>query len=166
MVEAYFRSISREKLVMEAYNTGCKDAWGHFVFEWRPVSDLNGVYMREREYVIPPTVGGLCAFLEISRSTWHEYCQEEKFRETTEWARSRCSPGGRSNCFGGRKDAQGPHPGSPGNYGYARRLAVGKGDQGQGGADSGPSAAGMTTAEKMALLREMVGVIGNGEDPG
>ena len=167
MVEAYFRSISREKLVMEAYNTGGKDAWGHFVFEWRPVSDLNGVYMREREYVIPPTVGGLCAFLEISRSTWHEYCQEEKFRETTEWAREQM--------LSWREEQLLRRPGKmlkgltldlQANYGYARRLAVGKGDQGQVGADSGPSAAGMTTAEKMALLREMAGVIGNGEDPG
>ena len=123
--------------------------------------------MREREYVIPPTVGGLCAFLEISRSTWHEYCQEEKFRETTEWAREQM--------LSWREEQLLRRPGKmlkgltldlQANYGYARRLAVGKGDQGQGGADSGPSAAGMTTAEKMALLREMAGVIGNGEDPG
>ena len=112
-------------------------------------------------------VGGLCAFLEISRSTWHEYCQEEKFRETTEWAREQM--------LSWREEQLLRRPGKmlkgltldlQANYGYARRLAVGKGDQGQVGADSGPSAAGMTTAEKMALLREMAGVIGNGEDPG
>ena len=63
MVEGYFASISREKIVCEAYNTGQKDGWGHFITEWRPVTNELGVYMREREYVIPPTVGGLCAYL-------------------------------------------------------------------------------------------------------
>lgn len=70
MVEGYFASISREKIVCEAYNTGQKDGWGHFITEWRPVTNEQGVYMREREYVIPPTVGGLCAYLRISRDTW------------------------------------------------------------------------------------------------
>ena len=70
MVEGYFASISREKIVCEAYNTGQKDGWGHFITEWRPVTNELGVYMREREYVIPPTVGGLCAYLRISRDTW------------------------------------------------------------------------------------------------
>lgn len=90
MVEGYFASISREKIVCEAYNTGQKDGWGHFITEWRPVTNEQGVYMREREYVIPPTVGGLCAYLNISRDTWARYCDREEnpqFAETTEWAR-------------------------------------------------------------------------------
>lgn len=90
MVEGYFASISREKIVCEAYNTGQKDGWGHFITEWRPVTNELGVYMREREYVIPPTVGGLCAYLNISRDTWARYCDREEnpqFAETTEWAR-------------------------------------------------------------------------------
>lgn len=90
MVEGYFASISREKLVMEAYNTGQKDGWGHFVLEWRPVTNEQGVYMRELEYVIPPTVGGLCDYLGVSRDTWSRYCDREEnpqFAETTEWAR-------------------------------------------------------------------------------
>ena len=89
-VKGYFDSISREKTVMEAYNTGQKDSWGHFVLEWRPVTSEQGVHMREREYVIPPTVGGLCAYLEISRDTWNRYCdkaENPQFAETCEWAR-------------------------------------------------------------------------------
>lgn len=89
-VMAYFDSISRIRTVMEAYNTGEKDKWGHFITEWRPVTNAKGETMQEREYVIPPTVGGLCAHLQISRDTWAAYCSREKnpqFVETTAWAR-------------------------------------------------------------------------------
>lgn len=90
MVEGYFASISREKIVCEEYNTGQKDSWGHFILEWRPVTNEQGVYMREREYIIPPTVGGLCDYLKVSRDTWARYCNREEnpqFAETCEWAR-------------------------------------------------------------------------------
>lgn len=89
-VEGYFDSISRVRTVMEAYNTGEKDAWGHFIQEWRPVTNAKGEPMQDREYVIPPTAGGLCAYLKISRDTWAKYCDKRlnpQFTETTEWAR-------------------------------------------------------------------------------
>lgn len=89
-VKAYFDSISRIRTVMEVYSTGEKDKWGHFVQEQRPVTNAQGETMQEREYLIPPTVGGLCAFLEISRETWAKYCDKSlhpQFAETTEWAR-------------------------------------------------------------------------------
>lgn len=89
-VEGYFDSISRTRTVMEAYNTGEKDAWGHFVQELREVRNDAGAAVTEREFVIPPTVGGLCAFLGISRETWARYCDGEEnpqFRETARWAR-------------------------------------------------------------------------------
>ena len=86
-VADYFASISREREVMEERVTAEKDKWGHFVTEWVPVENDKGEVMREREYVIPPTVGGLCAHLGISRQTWADYCKNPKFAETTEWAR-------------------------------------------------------------------------------
>ena len=89
-IEEYFDSISRIKPVMEVYNTGQKDRWGHFIPEWRPVKNARGEDMTEREYVIPPTVGGLCSYLQISRVTWFNYCdrvRNPQFAETTEWAR-------------------------------------------------------------------------------
>ncbi len=89
-VEGYFASISRVKPVMEACNTGEKDQWGHFILEWRPVKNARGEDMTDIEFVIPPTVGGLCRYLGISRDTWSQYCSRERnpqFSETTEWAR-------------------------------------------------------------------------------
>ena len=75
---------------MESYNTGKKDKWGHFIQEWRSVKNAKGEEMTEREYVLPPTVGGLCAHLKISRDTWVKYSNTSlnpQFAETTEWAR-------------------------------------------------------------------------------
>ena len=89
-VENYFDSISRVKPVMESYNTGEKDQWGHFIPEWRPVKNARGEDMTELEFVVPPTVGGLCRYLGISRDTWSQYCSRERnpqFAGTTEWAR-------------------------------------------------------------------------------
>lgn len=54
------------------------------------MKNTKGEVMVEREYVIPPTVGGLCGHPGISRQTWADYCDPEKnpkFRETTAWAR-------------------------------------------------------------------------------
>lgn len=89
-VEGYFAGISRTVNAMEERNTGEKDNWGHFVKEWEPVRNDKGEVIRAREFVIPPTVGGLCACLEISRETWAKYCDKSlnpQFAETTEWAR-------------------------------------------------------------------------------
>lgn len=89
-VEGYFAGISRTVDVMEERTTGEKDSWGHFVKEWVPVCNDRGEVVRAREFVIPPTAGGLCAHLEISRETWAKYCDKSlnpQFAETTEWAR-------------------------------------------------------------------------------
>lgn len=89
-VTEYFNSISRIRTVMEECETEKKDAYGHFVKELRPVTNDKGEPIQEREYVIPPTVGGLCTYLGISRQTWAEYCrstENPQFAETTAWAR-------------------------------------------------------------------------------
>jgi hypothetical protein len=91
-VEGYFSSISRLEPVMEARNTGEKDAWGHWVYEWAAVHNDDGAPIYRREYAVPPTVGGLCQYLDISRDTWERYCDSEanpQFAETTRWARER-----------------------------------------------------------------------------
>lgn len=86
-VEGYFASISRVRQVMEERRTGELDRYGHFVMELVPVLDGRGQPMMEREFVLPPTVGGLCAHLGISRETWAQYCGLPQFEETAGWAR-------------------------------------------------------------------------------
>lgn len=88
--EGYFASISRTEKIMEERRTGEKDSWGHFETEWVPVANDQGETVTVREYVVPPTAGGLCRYLGISRETWSRYCDGEEnpqFRETTRWVR-------------------------------------------------------------------------------
>lgn len=73
-VETYFRSISREKVVTEEVPTGELDSMGHKVYEQKPVLNALGQELTVTEYLIPPTVGGLSAFLGIHRSTWFAWC--------------------------------------------------------------------------------------------
>lgn len=60
-VEAYFRYHSRTVTLREQVNTGQKDGWGHWVFELRDVTNDAGDPVKVREFVVPPTVGGLAA---------------------------------------------------------------------------------------------------------
>ena len=76
-VEGYFRSISRTVTAAE------KDV---------PILNDQGEPIRYREYVVPPTVLGLCEYLEISRDTWEEYCDPRRhpeFRRAASLARDR-----------------------------------------------------------------------------
>ena len=74
-VERYFRSISRTVTAME---------------RGAPILNDNGEPIRCREYVVPPTVWGLCEALGISRATWESYCDPQhhpEFRAATALAR-------------------------------------------------------------------------------
>lgn len=92
MVEAYFASISRTRVVTEMINTNCKDAWGHWIYEQKEVKNDLGEAVTIREYPVPPTRTGLCRYLGISLQTWDNYCDNERnpqFKETTAWAKER-----------------------------------------------------------------------------
>ena len=83
--ERYFASISRTVPVMEEKWTREKDKYGHFAAEWVPVVNELGEEVTVREYVVPPSVGGLCGYLGISRETWGRYCdgdENPQFAET------------------------------------------------------------------------------------
>lgn len=89
-VERYFRSISRTAPVTEQVWTGELDERGHRIFEAQPVMNDLGEIMIRKEYVIPPTVSGLCEYLGIHRATWANYCDNElhpEFFDTTTRAR-------------------------------------------------------------------------------
>ena len=91
-VNLYFDSISREVEVTEMVATDKKDKMGHTVYEKRPVTNKLGNVVKDIQYLIPPSVAGLCEFLKIHISTWDNYCDNEKhpeFFETTTRARGR-----------------------------------------------------------------------------
>ena len=74
-VEGYFRSISRTVTAAE------RDV---------PIRNDAGEPIRYREYVVPPTIWGLCEYLGIARATWESYCdplQHPEFRGAAALAR-------------------------------------------------------------------------------
>ena len=72
-IDAYFNAISSKKAVPNATNADGKQYYD--------------IVYRE-----PPTVGGLCMYLGISRKTWENYCNKEEypdFEEVTSLAKTR-----------------------------------------------------------------------------
>ena len=80
-VENYFKSISREVKLMEKKPTGKKDKMGHEIYEDVPVKNALGQEISVTEYLIPPSVLELSAFLGIHRSTWDNYHNSEIYPE-------------------------------------------------------------------------------------
>ena len=91
-VEDYFESISRTETVMEPWDTGEVDKYGHKIFAPIPALNGRGEEIKRIVYLVPPTVGGLTTHIGVSNSTWFRYCSEElhpEFAEVTEWANDR-----------------------------------------------------------------------------
>lgn len=66
-VARYFDSIS--------YMTQARDAEGE------PLKNLLGEPLKQVRYATPPTLGGLCRYLGIDKSTWAEYANPDKCPE-------------------------------------------------------------------------------------
>lgn len=79
-VRDYFNSITREVIIQERVPTGKKDAWGHDVYELRNVENNLGEVAKRTEYLVPPTLGGLCIHLGIANSTWSRWRDPEKYK--------------------------------------------------------------------------------------
>ena len=125
-VERYFKSISRTATVTENVWTGEFDNHGHKVMETREVTNDLGEVMTHREYLIPPTVSGLCQYLGIHRSTWANYCDREKhpeFFDTTTHARGYMRAYLEEQLLT-RKDVKGIIFDLQNNHGYAERKEI------------------------------------------
>lgn len=124
-VERYFGSISREIEVKETLATGERDDKGHMIYEEVPVENALGETMKTIQYLIPPTVGGLAAYLGIHRDTWNAYCNDDAYSDTTTYARGRMHayleqemltrPG---------KDLKGILFNLENNYGYSEKVSM------------------------------------------
>ena len=80
-VQAYFDSITREIDITERVPTGKLDSWGHPVYEIVKVENKLGQVAKRTEYLVPPTLGGLCIHLGIVNSTWSRWSDPDKYPE-------------------------------------------------------------------------------------
>ena len=81
-VKRYFDSISREAVVTEKMPTGNLDKYGHMTYNDVPVVNRLGEEIKRIEFLLPPTVSGLCVALKIRRSTWSDYAKDPEFADT------------------------------------------------------------------------------------
>ena len=127
-VEAYFASITRQRELTEPKATGYRDEKGHMIYEDVPILNSLGEPVMVTEYVVPPTVGDLSAFLGIHRDTWHDYCDREKhpeFSDTTTRARGRIHAYlEREVLTRSGKDLKGVLFNLENNFGYKEHLEV------------------------------------------
>ena len=127
-VENYFKSISRQVTLTEKKPTGKKDKMGHEIYEDVPVKNALGQEMTVTEYLIPPSVLELSAFLGIHRSTWDNYCDHEQhpeFFDTTERAMGRIHAYlVRESLTRQGKDLKGVLFNLENNFGYKERIGI------------------------------------------
>ena len=74
-IDRYFASIRRTTAATERVETGPK------TFEERPILSDTGEPIRCREYVVAPTVWGLCESLGITPAQWKSLCDREEHPE-------------------------------------------------------------------------------------
>lgn len=152
-VKKYFASISREVAVTEKVDTGRKDADGHKVYEVKAVLNSLGEQAKVLEYIEPPTVGSLCMYLGIHRSTWAEYCDHDEypeFKDITTWAKERLRMYLEQQLLI-RKDVKGVIFDLQNNHGYSEKRQVELGER----ASKAVSLAAVPLSERKMLMEEM-----------
>lgn len=127
-VERYFAGITRRVELTEKKDSGRRDNMGHVVWEEVPVVNSLGERAVVTQYIVPPSVGGLCEALGIHRSTWAEYCDAEKhpeFSDTVARARGRMRAWNEEQLLTRPgKDVKGIIFNLENNYGYREQQSV------------------------------------------
>ena len=162
-VDEYFKSITRLRAATERVDSGERDDKGHVKYEQREMLNQNGEPVMLVEYIIPPTVEDLSAYLGIHRSTWSNYCDEKEhpeFFDTTTRAR------GRIRAYLHRelltregKDIKGIMFDLQNNYDYKERKEIELG----AGAKRLLAAQSLPLEEREKLLRELAQAYKDGE---
>lgn len=86
-IESYFKSISAEEEVVRTVFDGTDDS-GNKKYHAEAVLNRNGESMRRIVWYTPPTIGGLCLYLGISRKTFSAYSARKAYAAAIAHARS------------------------------------------------------------------------------
>lgn len=163
-LEGYFASISRTITLTERVPTGETDEWGHEVKKTVDICNDAGEPIRRRIFEVPPSIGAMCDYLGIHRSTWDNYCDTSlnpDLVEATEWVNEQLlaylemellTRSG-SNLKGIIQYLQN-------HYGYAERREVEMGP----GARKAMTVATIPASERAALLRELMEEFREGDE--
>lgn len=136
-VEAYFGSISRTAPALDP--------------DGEPICNDEGEVIWVTEYIVPPSVSGLCLRLQIDRSTWQNYCDHElhpEFAEVTAMTRQRIEAYLEEELLTRQKGVQGIIFNLQNNYGWKQKVEAELGRETRKAVSSG----GMTMEEKLAVI--------------
>lgn len=154
--EKYFRSISRTKPATELLPTGEVDRYGHPILEPKEILNDDGERIMMTEYILPPTVAGLCRYLDITHQTWANYCDEKlhpEFVDATTRARERMRAWNEEQLLTrAGKDVRGIIFNLQNNYGYHEKREVELGER----ATKTVTTANMSSEEKWAVLQSLM----------
>lgn len=142
-VEGYFASISRSVQARDA--------------DKQPLYNDAGEPIRVTEYVRPPTVGGLCLYLGIDRSTWQNYADGKLHPElagVAARARARMECWLEEQLLTREKNVQGLIFNLQNNYGWREKREAELGGETRKAVSDGAEVRSMSIAEKVALLEE------------
>ena len=112
-IERYLASISR--------TVQAKD------MEGKPLLDDDGKPMELIQYIRPPEVSGMCAFLGIDRKTWNNYCNHKihpEFADVTTQTRTLMEAYLAELSLSGTKAARGAQFNLTCNYGWKEQQSL------------------------------------------
>ena len=135
--ERYFRSISR--------TVPARDDTGGII------RNDDGDEIQLLQYVVPPSIAGLCLQLGIDRSTWQNYAdpaQHPEMTDVTAGARARIEAYLEQELLTREKGLQGIIFNLQNNYGWRQKQEVELGEKTRSSMDAGE----MRMADKLALL--------------
>ena len=134
-VEEYFSSISRTVPLLEADGQTIKNDAGEDILR--------------TEYLRPPTVSGLCLFLNITRRTWENYQKDAELHSITEIARAKMEAYLEEELLSRRKGIQGVIFNLQNNYGWREKKEIELGQETRNAAEN------MSVTEKMAYIEKV-----------
>ena len=152
--ERYFAAITRRVKVTEMVDGGKRDDKGHVILIPVPVKNTLGEEVEVTEYIIPPSMHELCAFLRIDRATWSRYMAEgEDYARVGTWVYERMKAWNEHEMLTRPgKDLKGILFNLTNNYGYSEKKEVELGER----ATKTVTAASIPLEERQAMLRELM----------
>lgn len=161
-VNRYFAQISRTVPATEMVPSGRIDGKGRPIMQ--PVTVKNDadeiVYIKE--YIVKPTIAGLCVYLGISKDTWAEYSHREGYESICAAAKLEMERD-RSERLGSGSGDHGIEFDLKYNFGWGETITIEAGDATR----KVMAAAAVPMEEKLKLLEEMglmLPGVTNGED--
>jgi len=153
-IKRYFASISRTVEAQERYDTGEVTGKGQPIYRTRPIVNDQNEKILVTEYIKPPSMTGLCIFLDITRETWREYCDpvlNPQFVDTTTRTRARMENYLEEQLVTREKTVQGIIFNLQNNYGWRDKREVELGDKTRAALDKQV----LSMNEREELLREL-----------